>query len=321
MSVSTNDLKNGMSLNLPEGLMTVVEFQHVKPGKGGAFVRTKLKNFRTGAVIERTYRADEKLALAVIDKREMQYLYRENNSYVFMDNENYEQLQVNADDLGDAVNYIKEGDSVILPVYNDAVVGVELPASVELLIAETEPGVQGDRVSGARKPATLETGLIVHVPLFIEGGERIKVDTRTGEYLALRLTSRAMATRREARERALGLCYELETRGMDADAVLDEQPAPPDAYAIELVRGVDEHRVEIDALLTRYSEHWAVERMPAVDRALLRIGTYELAWGDERAPGVVINEAVELAQEYSTKDSGRFINGLLSRIAEHLQEA
>ena len=184
MSVSTNDLKNGMSLNLPEGLMTVVEFQHVKPGKGGAFVRTKLKNFRTGAVIERTYRADEKLALAVIDKREMQYLYRENNSYVFMDNENYEQLQVNAEDLGDAVNYIKEGDSVILPVYNDAVVGVELPASVELLIAETEPGVQGDRVSGARKPATLETGLIVQVPLFIEGGERIKVDTRTGEYLA-----------------------------------------------------------------------------------------------------------------------------------------
>ncbi len=184
MSVSTNDLKNGMSLNLPEGLMTVVEFQHVKPGKGGAFVRTKLKNFRTGAVIERTYRADEKLALAVIDKREMQYLYRESNEFVFMDNETYEQLQVPADSLGDAVNYIKEGDSVILPVYNDAVVGVELPASVELLIAETEPGVQGDRVSGARKPATLETGLIVQVPLFIEGGERIKVDTRTGEYLA-----------------------------------------------------------------------------------------------------------------------------------------
>jgi elongation factor P len=184
VSVSTNDLKNGMSLDLPEGLMTVVEFQHVKPGKGGAFVRTKLKNFRTGAVIERTYRADEKLALAVIDKREMQYLYRESDSFVFMDNESYEQLQVPAGALGDAVNYIKEGDSVILPVYNDVVVGVELPASVELLIAVTEPGVQGDRVSGARKPATLETGLVVQVPLFIEGGERIKVDTRTGEYLA-----------------------------------------------------------------------------------------------------------------------------------------
>jgi len=184
VSVSTNDLKNGMALNLPEGLMTVVEFQHVKPGKGGAFVRTKLKNFRTGAVLERTFRADEKVPLAVIDKREMQYLYREGTAFVFMDNESYDQLQVQTDDLGAAVQYLKEGDSVILPVYDGNVVGVELPAAVELTITETEPGVQGDRVSGARKPATLETGLVVQVPLFIEAGERIKVDTRTGEYLA-----------------------------------------------------------------------------------------------------------------------------------------
>jgi elongation factor P len=184
MSISTNDLKNGMSLNLPEGLMTVVEFQHVKPGKGGAFVRTKLKNFRSGAVIERTFRADEKVPLAVIDKREMQYLYREGPALVFMDNESYDQLHVEATDLGDAVNYLKEGDSAILPIYNDQVVGVELPAAVELTVAETEPGVQGDRVSGARKPATLETGLVVQVPLFIEPNEKIKVDTRTGEYLA-----------------------------------------------------------------------------------------------------------------------------------------
>jgi len=184
VSVSTNDLKNGMALNLPEGLMTVVEFQHVKPGKGGAFVRTKLKNFRTGAVLERTFRADEKVPLAVIDKREMQYLYREGTAFVFMDNESYDQLQVATDDLGGAVQFIKEGDSVILPVYDGNVVGVELPAAVELTITQTEPGVQGDRVSGARKPATLETGLVVQVPLFIEAGEKIKVDTRTGEYLA-----------------------------------------------------------------------------------------------------------------------------------------
>jgi elongation factor P len=184
VSVSTNDLKNGMSLNLPEGLMTVVEFQHVKPGKGGAFVRTKLKNFRTGAVLERTFRADEKVPLAVIDKREMQYLYREGTAFVFMDNESYDQLQVASEDLGGAVQFIKEGDTVILPVYDGNVVGVELPAAVELTISVTEPGVQGDRVSGARKPATLETGLVVQVPLFIEEGEKIKVDTRTGEYLA-----------------------------------------------------------------------------------------------------------------------------------------
>ena len=185
MSVSTNDLKNGMALNLPsEGLVTVVEFQHVKPGKGGAFVRTKLKKVSGGAVLERTFRADEKVPLAVIDKREMQYLYREGTAFVFMDNESYDQLQVATDDLGTAVQYIKEGDSVVLPVYDGNVVGVELPAAVELTISETEPGVQGDRVSGARKPATLETGLVVQVPLFIEAGEKIKVDTRTGEYLA-----------------------------------------------------------------------------------------------------------------------------------------
>lgn len=184
MSVSTNDLKNGMALALPEGLMTVIEFQHVKPGKGGAFVRTKLKNFRTGAVLDKTFRADEKVPLAVIDKREMQYLYREGSSLVFMDSESYEQLQVDASDLGDAVNYLKEGDTAVLPMYEGQVVGVELPAAVELVVKETEPGVQGDRVSGARKPATLETGLVVQVPLFIEPGETVKVDTRTGEYLA-----------------------------------------------------------------------------------------------------------------------------------------
>jgi elongation factor P len=183
MSVSTNDLKNGMALDLPEGLMTVVEFQHVKPGKGGAFVRTKLRNYRTGAVLERTYRADEKLALAIIEKREMQYLYRDGDSFTFMDNTTYDQVQVEAPSLGDAVNYLKEGDSAILPMYQGQVLGVDLPASVELEITQTDPGVQGDRVSGARKPATTETGLTVQVPLFVEVGDRIKVDTRSGEYL------------------------------------------------------------------------------------------------------------------------------------------
>jgi len=128
-----------------------------------------------------------------------------------------------------------------------------------------------------------------------------------------------MATRREARERALGLCYEVETRGLPADTVIAEQPATPDPYACALALGVDAHRDEIDALLSRYSENWAIDRMPAVDRALLRIGTYELGWERDLAPAVVINEAVELAQQYSTKDSGRFVNGLLSRIAEHLR--
>jgi elongation factor P len=184
MSISTNDLKNGMTLNLNEGLMTVVEFQHVKPGKGGAFVRTKLKNYRTGAVLERTFRADEKVAVAVIDKRDMQYLYREGDDLVFMDSETYEQTHVAAASLGEAVSYLKEGDTAVLPHYDGTPIGVELPAAVELTVVETEPGVQGDRVSGARKPATLETGLVVQVPLFVETGERVKVDTRSGDYLS-----------------------------------------------------------------------------------------------------------------------------------------
>jgi elongation factor P len=183
MSVSTNDLKNGMTLDLPEGLFSVVEFQHVKPGKGGSFVRTKLKNVRTGAVLERTYRGDEKLEQAIIDKREMQYLYTEGVDYVFMDNTTYDQMQVSGDALGDATRYLKEGDSAVLQMYDGNIVGVDLPAAVELTVTDTEPGVQGDRVSGARKPATLETGHQVQVPLFVNTGERIKVDTRTGEYL------------------------------------------------------------------------------------------------------------------------------------------
>jgi elongation factor P len=183
MAVTTNDLRNGMTLDLPDGLFSVVEFQHVKPGKGGAFVRTKLKNVRTGAVLERTFRADERIEQAIVDKREMQYLYRDGSDYVFMDNTTYDQRNVAPDALGDAANYLKEGDRAVLQTYQDEIVGVDLPAAVELKVAQTEPGVQGDRVSGARKPATLETGLVVQVPLFVNPGERIKVDTRTGEYI------------------------------------------------------------------------------------------------------------------------------------------
>ena len=183
-AITTNDLKNGMTLNLDDGLFQVVEFQHVKPGKGGAFVRTTLKNVRNGAVVDRTFRGGEKVDRAMIDKREMQFLYREGTDYVFMDNTTYDQLHVSAENVGNAVNYLKEGDSAVLPTFEDEVIGVDLPASVELVVTETEPGMQGDRVSGARKAATLETGLVVQVPLFVNIGDRVKVDTRSGEYLS-----------------------------------------------------------------------------------------------------------------------------------------
>ncbi len=183
MPVSTNDLKKGMSLNLPEGLFQVVDFQHVKPGKGGAFVRTTLRNMRNGGQADRTFRADEKLDQAIIDKRDMQYLYRDGDDFVFMDNQSYEQLTVAPSALAEAASYIVDGSTVTLQMYGDEIVGSELPAAVELAVAETEPGVQGDRVSGARKPATLETGLVLQVPLFVNPGDRIKVDTRSGEYI------------------------------------------------------------------------------------------------------------------------------------------
>ena len=183
MALSTNDLKNGMTLDLPDGLFQVVEFQHVKPGKGGAFVRTTLKNVRSGAVLDRTFRAGEKVEQAVVDKREMQYLYRSDDDFVFMDNATYDQITVGPASLGSAASYITDGSTVVLQMYGAEIVGVDLPAAVELVVTETEPGIQGDRVSGARKPATLETGVVVQVPLFVNVGDRLKVDTRSGDYI------------------------------------------------------------------------------------------------------------------------------------------
>jgi elongation factor P len=183
-AITTNDLKNGMTLNLDDGLFQVVDFQHVKPGKGGAFVRTTLKNARTGAVIDRTFRAGEKVDRAIVDKREMQYLYRDGDDYVFMDNESYDQINVGRPTLGDTANYLLEGANAVLLMYGDEVIGTDIPAAVVLTVTETEPGIQGDRVSGATKPATLETGLVVQVPLFVGPGEKVKVDTRSGEYLS-----------------------------------------------------------------------------------------------------------------------------------------
>jgi elongation factor P len=184
MSVSTNDLKNGMTLDLDGRLWTVLFFQHHKPGKGQAVVRTKLRNVKTGAVQERTFKADEKVGLAIVDRREMQYLYREGDHLVMMDTGSYEQLHVPVEAAGDAVSYLVEGSMAIVPIYEGNAIGLELPASVVLTVTKSDPGVKGDRVSGALKPATLETGITVQVPLFVEEGDRVKVDTRSSQYLS-----------------------------------------------------------------------------------------------------------------------------------------
>ncbi|HEY1617732.1 MAG TPA: elongation factor P [Streptosporangiaceae bacterium] len=180
---TTNDLKNGMTLSIDGGLWSVVEFQHVKPGKGGAFVRTKLKNVMSGKVVERTFNAGVKVEIANVDKREMQYLYREGEDFVFMDTTDYDQPRIPAATVGGASDYLLEEQMAVI-AFNDGVpLYVELPAAVELTVSQTDPGLQGDRSTGGTKPATLETGAQIQVPLFITTGEKIKVDTRTGDYL------------------------------------------------------------------------------------------------------------------------------------------
>ncbi|WP_426246396.1 elongation factor P [Nocardioides sp. LHG3406-4] len=180
---STNDLKNGLVLNLDGQLWSVVEFQHVKPGKGPAFVRTKLKNVESGKTVDKTFNAGTKVETASVDKRTMQYLYNDGTSYVFMDTQTYDQLEVPPEIVGDAKNFMLENQDAIVATNEGRVLYIELPAAVELLIAETEPGLQGDRSTGGTKPATLETGHIIQVPLFITGGEKVKVDTRDSSYL------------------------------------------------------------------------------------------------------------------------------------------
>lgn len=181
--ISTNDFRTGLTIELEGGVYSVVDFQHVKPGKGAAFVRSKLKNVRTGGVIERTFRAGEKVETAHIERREMQYLYSAGDSYNFMDTQTFEQIALTSEHLGENLNYLKENMSITVLVYEGSILGIEVPNFVDLKVTETAPGVRGDTVSGATKPATLETGATVQVPLFVEEGDQIRIDTRTGQYL------------------------------------------------------------------------------------------------------------------------------------------
>ena len=181
--ISVNDLKTGLTLQLDNGLWSVVEFLHVKPGKGAAFVRSKLKNVETGQVVEKTFRAGEKVAKAMLDRREMQYLYKEGKEYVMMDNETYEQLQLTEDQIGDGIKYLKENMIVQVLMHDSRIIGVDLPAHVVLEVTDTPPSEKGNTAQGGTKPATLETGAVVNVPFFISNGDKVRVDTRTNEYL------------------------------------------------------------------------------------------------------------------------------------------
>jgi elongation factor P len=180
---TSNDLKNGIVLNIEGQLWTVVEFQHVKPGKGAAFVRTKLKNVMTGKVVDRTFNAGVKVETANVDKRDMTYLYNDGSGYIFMDKGTYDQVSLSEETVGDATNYMLENQDAVVAMHEGNPIYVELPASVVLEVTYTEPGLQGDRSSGGTKPATVETGLQIQVPLFLENGTKVRIDTRTGDYL------------------------------------------------------------------------------------------------------------------------------------------
>lgn len=181
--ISTSDFKTGMTIEYDNDLFLIVDFQHVKPGKGAAFVRTKLKNVKTGGVTEKTFRAGEKVARAIMDRREMQYMYNDGNEYHFMDTETYEQMEITRDQLGNEMKYLKENMNIAVMMYQEKITGIELPFFVELTVADTEPGIKGDTASGGTKSATMETGLVVQVPFFINVGDVLRIDTRSGDYM------------------------------------------------------------------------------------------------------------------------------------------
>lgn len=181
--ISSNDFRNGVTIEYDGQVWQVIDFQHVKPGKGSAFVRTKLKNLLSGGTIERTFNAGERVPMARVERREMQYLYQSGGEYTFMDTESYDQMGLSAEQIGDGTKYLKENMVCYVMLYNDAAIGVDLPNSVELTVTVTDPGLKGDTAAGGSKPATVETGAIVRVPLFVNPGDRIVVDTRTGQYL------------------------------------------------------------------------------------------------------------------------------------------
>ena len=181
--ISVNDFKNGLTIEVDGDLWRIVEFQHVKPGKGAAFVRAKMRNLATGAVVERTFNAGERLQNATIDRRIMQYLYEGDGTYVFMDNETYEQTELTKEQIGTGINFLKENMDVKVISFEGRILGVELPNTVELVVVKTEPGIRGDTATGGNKPATMDTGYVVKVPLFINEGDHLLIDTRSGDYI------------------------------------------------------------------------------------------------------------------------------------------
>ena len=316
---TTNDLKNGMVLNLDGQLWQVIWFQHHKPGKGGAVVRTKLKNVESGKTVDKTFNADVKVDVANVDKRTMQYLYNDGTSYVFMDTQTYDQLEVDPDIVGDAKNFLLENQEAIVATNEGRVLYIELPASVELEITFTEPGVAGDsrhrpHQAGHARDRPRDPGPAVHHP----GREGQGRHPRLLLPRPRQVLTRHVPARTKARKRALDVLFASELRGEDPVVALDraiaEGEGPTNDYTGFLVRGVAEHRARIDELLATYSEGWTLARMPAVDRNVLRIGACEILYVDDVPDAVAVTEAMRLVRDLSTDESPAFVNGVLGAL-------
>ena len=321
---TTNDIKNGSVLSLDGQLWSVIEFQHVKPGKGGAFVRTKIRNVRSGKVVDKTFNAGTKIDFATVDRRDYSYLYQDGDNYVFMDTTDYDQVSVPAATVGDASNYMLEGQAVQIAMHDGEALSVELPASVVLEVTYTEPGLQGDRSSAGTKPATLETGLRNPGPTV--PGEQHQSEGRHAKRRVSRPRQR-VSTRHKGRKRALDILYAADLRAQGLGEVLDAEAAriernpdqrPAFEFARELIHAVVEHSERVDASIRAASTDWPLERMPIVDRSVLRLGTAELIAMPETPVAVVVSEAASLAGEYSTQESRGFVQGVLGAIAERL---
>ena len=327
--ISVNDLKNGITLELDNGLFQVVEFQHVKPGKGGAFVRTKIRNARTGAVIDKTFNAGIKVEQAIVDRQDMQFLYKDGDDYVFMNTSTYDQMNVPTTALGEAADYLTEQMIAQIALYQGEIIGVEIAASVELTDRRDRagragrPGVgrpqagdardrQGPPGAAVRRARRQDQGRHphrrLHHPRLTQGDHR---------------TMAAMPRpddRSDARERALYLLYEAYSKGITPADALALQVLEPDELTVLLVTGVGDHVEQLDAAIAARAKGWTLARMPVLDLNVLRLGAFELAHRPDVPFAVAIDEAVELAKRFSTDDSGKFVNGVLSALVTDLRE-
>ena len=320
-AITTNDLKTGITLQLDNGLFQVVEFQHVKPGKGGAFVRTKLRNVRTGNVLDRTFNAGIRVEQAIVERQDMQFLYRDGDDYVFMNTSTYDQLTIPRSNLGDAADYLVEQAVAQIAQYQGQIIGVEIPASVELKVPRPSPAC---RATASPVPASRRCwrrASRCRCRCSSRPATSVKVDTRTRRVHHPRLMPAPTRPdpRSDARERALYLLYEAQAKGISPIDALELQIVEPDDLTTSLVHGVATHQERLDTLIAAKATDWRLERMPVLDLNVLRLATFELAERPDVPVAVVIDEAVELAKRFSTDNSGRFVNGVLSALAADLR--